>query len=75
MRKPAFAYAKTKTQISCTVFHYIDYAIPILPKSKIPSLEPFSLAVQPSLCQTWSEIQKTDFSQRGSFYSNSTFTI
>ena len=40
MRKPAFAYAKTKTQISWAVtdqrlcFRYTDSTIPLLPKSK-----------------------------------------
>ena len=47
MRKPAFAYAKTKTQISFAVtaklisvffFRYIDSTIPLLPTYKISSL-------------------------------------
>ena len=44
MRKPDFAYAKTKPQISCAVaaqlinrlcFRYTDSTIPLLPKSEI----------------------------------------
>ena len=48
MTKPAFAYAKTKVQISCSVsnratdqricFHYNESAISLLPKSEIFSL-------------------------------------
>ena len=34
---------------------YIDSTIPLLPKCKISSLQPSSVIVQPSLCQTWSE--------------------
>ena len=70
MRKPGFAYAKTKTQISFAVtaklisvfvFRYTDSTIPLLPKSEISSLWPFSVAVQPGLCGTWSETPKTGF--------------
>ena len=70
MRKPAFAYAKTKTQISFAVtaklisafvFRYIDSTIPLLSKSEILSVLLFSEAVQPGLCQTWSETPKTGF--------------
>ena len=48
VRKQFFAYAKTKTQISCAItaqladkrlsFRYTDSAIPILAKSEISSL-------------------------------------
>ena len=60
MRKPAFCiciYAKTKVQLIsafvCTVL--------LLHKTETSSLKPSSVAVQPSLCQTWLEIPKTDF--------------
>ena len=39
-------------------FHYIDNTIPLLPKSLISKLQPFSVAVQPSLCRTWSDTRK-----------------
>ena len=42
-------------------FHYLDRTIPLLPKSKSSSLWPLSVAVQPSLCRTCSETQKTGF--------------
>ena len=42
-------------------FRYIDSTIPQLPKSKISSLNPSSVAVQPGLCGTWSETPKTSF--------------
>ena len=48
-------------------FRYIDRTIPLLPKSEISSLSPSSVTVQPGLCWTWSEIQKTVFLRRGSF--------
>ena len=53
MRKPAFAYAKTKTHISNReadqrlCFRYKDGTIPLLPKSEISSLHPSSVAVGP----------------------------
>ena len=74
MRKSVFRYAKTKAQISCAdqlrsnrvsdqhlCFCYIDSTIPLLPKSKILSFSPYSVIVQPGLCQTWSETPKTGF--------------
>ena len=42
-------------------FGYIDSTIPLLSKSKLSSFLPFSVAVQPGLCRTWSETTKTDF--------------
>ena len=46
MRKPDFAYAKTKMQISFAVT-YLDITIPLLSKSEISSLAIFSdLAAQ-----------------------------
>ena len=70
MRKPDFAYAKTKSKTSCAVtvqmisalalFRYIhvDSTIPLLRKSEISSLWQFSVVVQPDLCQTWSKMLK-----------------
>ena len=70
MRKPAFCICENKDadqlrsnrqadQRLC--FHYIDSAIPLLPKSEISSFLPCSVPVQPGLCQTWSETPKTGF--------------
>ena len=42
-------------------FSYTDSAISLLPKYEISSLRPSSVAVQPGLCQTWSETLKTGF--------------
>ena len=42
-------------------FCYTDSTIPLFPKSEFSSLWPSSVAVQPGLCQTWSETPKTDF--------------
>ena len=42
-------------------FHYTDSTIPLLPKSKISSLQPSSVVVQPGVCCTWSETPKTGF--------------
>ena len=70
MRKPAFCICENKDadqlrgnreadQRLC--FCYTDSTIPLLPKSEISSLWPSSLAVQPGLCRTRSEIPKTGF--------------
>ena len=70
MRKPAFCICENKDadqlrgnreadQHLC--FRYTDSTIPLLPKSEISSLQPSSVAVQPSLCRTWSETPKTGF--------------
>ena len=70
MRKEAFCICKNKdadqlcgnreaNQRHC--FCYTYSAIPLLSKSKISSLKPSSVAVQPGLCQTWLEIPKTGF--------------
>ena len=70
VRKPAFCICENKdadqlrgnreaNQRLC--FRYIDSTIPLLSKSKILSLWPSSVAVQPGLCGTWSEIPKTGF--------------
>ena len=66
MRKPAFCIWENKDadqlrgnreadQRLC--FCYTDSTIPLLPIYEMPS----SVAVQPGLCRTWSETQKTGF--------------
>ena len=42
-------------------FRFTESTIPLLSKSEISSLYPSSVAVQPSLCGTWSETPKTGF--------------
>ena len=42
-------------------FRYMDSTIPLLPKYEISSLLPASVAAQPGLCRTWSEIPKAGF--------------
>ena len=73
MRKPAFGICENKiadqlygypTADQRLCFHYIDSTIPLLPKSEISSLQPSSVAVQPSLFQTWSESRKQVFRAR-----------
>ena len=70
MRKPAFCICENKDadqlrgnreadQRLC--FRYTDSTIPLLPKSKISSLQPSCVDVQPGLCRTWSETPKTGF--------------
>ena len=70
IRKPVFCICENKDadqlrgnreadQHLC--FCYKDSTIPLLPKSKISSLQPSSVAVQPGFCRTWSEIPKTGF--------------
>ena len=70
MRKPAFSNCENKgadqlrgnrTADQCLCFRYVDSTIPLLPKSETLSLKPCSVAVQPALCRTWSEIPKTGF--------------
>ena len=48
-------------------FRYIESTIPLLPKSEISSLYPYSVIAQPGLCGTWSETRRPVFSQRGSY--------
>ena len=45
----------------CLCFRLIDSTILLLPISEISSLQSSSVAVQPSLCRTWSETPKTGF--------------
>ena len=70
MRKPTFCICENKDaeqlryreadQRLC--FRYIDSTIPLLSKSEISSLQPFSVAVQPGLCRTRSETRMLVFS-------------
>ena len=48
-------------------FRYKDSTIPLFSKSKISSLYPSSVTVQPGLCQTCSEPKLLVFSCTGSF--------
>ena len=52
-------------------FHYTDSTIPLLSKSKISSLKPSSVTVQPGLCWTWLEPKLLIFSCTGSYTGNS----
>ena len=70
MRKPDFCLCENKDADQLRgnreadqrlFFHYTDSTIPLLPKSEISSLWPFSVVVQPGLCRTWSETPKTGF--------------
>ena len=70
MRKPAFCICENKdTDQLCgyiaadqrLCFRYIVCTTTLLPKSKISSIWPSSVAVQPCWCQTWLEILKTGF--------------
>ena len=70
MRKPALCICENKDadQLRCNreadqplCFRYTESAISLLPKCEISSLQPSSDAVQPGLCQTWSETPKTGF--------------
>ena len=62
MRKPAFCISENKdadqlcgdrTADQRLCFRYTGSAIPLLPKSGISSLKPYSVAVLSSLCLTW----------------------
>ena len=70
MRKPVFCICENKDadqlrgnreadQRLC--FRYLDSTIPLLPKSEMSSLFPYSVIAQPSLCRTRSETPKTGF--------------
>ena len=50
-------------------FRFTDCTIPLLSKSKISSLLPSSVTVQPGLCRTWSEPKLFVFSHTGSYIS------
>ena len=82
MRKPTIWICKNKDadqlrgnreadQRLC--FRYSDSTIPLLPKYKISSLYPSQVAVQPGLCQTWSESTLLVFLRRGSNSWNTMF--
>ena len=53
-------------------FRHMDSAIPLLLKYKISSLLPSSVAIQSSLCWTWSESKLLVLSRTGS-YTNTPF--
>ena len=61
MRKQRLRTAAQNAADQFLCIRYINSAIPLLPKSPISSFKPSSVAVQPSLCQTCSENQKTGF--------------
>ena len=70
VRKPDFCICEDKdadqlcgnrTTDQRLCFHYTDSTIPLLSKSKISSLKPYSVIAQPGLCQTLSETPKTGF--------------
>ena len=70
MRKPAFCICVNNDADQLRgnreadprlCFRYTDSTIPLLSKYKISSLEPSSVAVQPGLCQNWSETPKKGF--------------
>ena len=72
MRKPAFCICENKgadqlcgnrTADQRLCFCYVSSLIPLLPKSKISSLMPSSVVVQPGLCRTWSETPEDRFSR------------
>ena len=70
VRKPAFCICENKDADQLRgnreadqrlSFRYTDSVIPLLPKYEISSLLLSSVAAQPGLCRTWSEIRKTGF--------------
>ena len=77
MRKPFFAFEKTKTQISFAVTAklisaFIFAAHIVQPlfflNPKFISLWLSSVAAQTGLCRTWTETPKNGFLKTGSFY-------
>ena len=62
VKTKAVISCKFTTQLICAFgSRCIDSTIPLLPKIKISSLLPSSVAVQPGLCRTLSETPKTGF--------------
>ena len=68
MRKPAFCICENKDANQLRgnreadqrlYFRYKDSTVPLLSLSEISSLQPSSVAIQPGLCRTRSETQKT----------------
>ena len=60
MGKPTICLGKNK---GADQLRNTDSTIPLLSKSKISSLLPSSVTVQPGLCQTWSEHQIVSHAQ------------
>ena len=60
MRNPNFFICENKDTFHLFAFVFSG-TILLLPKTKISSLQPYSVAVQSGLCRTWSEITKTGF--------------
>ena len=60
-RKPFFAHAKPKMQISFAVSSHTNSTILLLHKSETSSIYSYSTVLQSGLCQTWSETPKTGF--------------
>ena len=56
--RSALRYSKADQRLC---FRYMDSTIPLLPKSKISSLQPSSVLVQSNLSRTWAETQMTGF--------------
>ena len=56
-------------------FRHMDSTIPLPSKSKISSLEPSSVTVQPSLCRTRSEPKLLVFSRTGSYFFSSAMSL
>ena len=75
VRKPTFCICKSKDtgQLRCNheanqllCFRYLDNTILLHPKYKISSRQQSPVAVQPGMCQTWSESTLWVFSSCGS---------
>ena len=61
-RRPAFCICENKGADQRLYFRHIDSTIPKLSESEISSLYQSSVAAQPRLCQTWSDIPDDRFS-------------
>ena len=59
----------------CLCFRYMDSTVPLPSKSKISRLQPSSVIVQLSLCQTWSETTLLVFPRGGSYVSEAIYLL